>query len=156
MGIDASVPGQMKGLAGAASPLDRLVAKSGLLRVATTIMPALAEPESDAFTPAEREQIRLMTNWNYGNAAVTDEANQGARNFATVDQLTYPSDLPVLSFIKEDGNQPRWRELHEIQLDAVDRGKLVQLDGGHYLHWTHSPQIADTLTEFLNAENANR
>ncbi|WP_210481129.1 alpha/beta fold hydrolase [Naasia sp. SYSU D00948] len=150
VGIDASVPGQINGLAGAGSPLDALVAKTGLLRLATTIMPSIAEPEGDAFTAREREQIRLMTNWNHGNAAVADEANQGARNFAMVEDLTYPEDLPVLSFVKAEGNQPGWRELHEIQLDAVDRGELVELDGGHYLHWTHSAEIADEVGEFLN------
>ncbi|MFC0680315.1 alpha/beta fold hydrolase [Lysobacter korlensis] len=156
VGIDASVPGQMNGLAGAASPLDRLVAWTGLPRVATAIMPALAEPDGDDFTAGEREQIRSMTNWNYGNPAVTDEANHGARNFASVDDLTYPSDLPVLSFIKEKDNQPRWRELHEIQLENLERGELVELDGGHYLHWTHSPEIADKVTEFLSAEAGKR
>jgi pimeloyl-ACP methyl ester carboxylesterase len=156
VGIDASVPGQMNGLAGAASPLDRLVSSTGLLRVATTIMPALAEPEGDAFTAAEREQIRLMTNWSYGNAAVTDEANQGTRNFAALEDLTYPSDLPVLSFIKQKGSQPHWRELHEAQLDGLEHGELVELDGGHYLHWTHSPEIADELDEFLSAATDNR
>lgn len=155
VGIDASVPGQMNGLAGAAGPFDRLVAATGLLRVATTVMPALAEPEGDAYTPAEREQIRLMTNWNYGNPAVADEANQGARNFAMVEDLTYPRDVPVLSFIKKEGNQPRWRELHEIQLENLRHGELVELDGGHYLHSTHSPEIAEEVSGFLNAATAN-
>ncbi len=153
IGIDASVPGQMNGLAGAVGPLDRALAWTGLLRIATAIMPAIAEPEGHAFTPAEREQYRVMTNWTYANAAVTDEANQGARNFAAVEDLTYPKDLPVLSFIKQKDNQPRWRELHQLQLDAVDRGQLVELDGGHYLHWTHSPQIADAIDQFLAADN---
>jgi pimeloyl-ACP methyl ester carboxylesterase len=151
VGIDASVPGQLNGLAGATTPFDRLLASSGLLRIATTVAPALAEPEGDAYTDAEREQIRLMTNWNYGNPAVTDEADQGARNFATVEDLTYPSDLPVLSFIKQKDNQPRWRELHEVQLENLERGELVELDGGHYLHWTLSAEIADTVDEFLTA-----
>jgi pimeloyl-ACP methyl ester carboxylesterase len=154
IGIDASVPGQMNGLAGAVGPFDRTLAWTGLLRIATAIMPTIAEPEGHAFTAAEREQYRLITNWTYANAAVTDEAEHGARNFAAVEDLTYPSDLPVLSFIKQKDNQPRWRELHRLQLDAVDRGQLVELDGGHYLHWTHSRQIADTIDRFLAGDTS--
>jgi pimeloyl-ACP methyl ester carboxylesterase len=153
VGIDASVPGQMNGLAEAGNPFDRVIATAGLLRIATSVVPALVEPEGDAFTPAEREQIRLITNWNYGNSAVADEAVHGAHNFATVRDLTYPSNLPVLAFIKQRNNQPRWKELHESQLRNLDRGELVELDGGHYLHWTHSPQIADKVTEFLGTPN---
>jgi hypothetical protein len=68
-----------------------------------------------------------------------------------VDDLTYPPDLPVLSFLKQKDNQPRWRELHEAQLDNLERGELVELDGSHYLHSTHPEEIADKVTEFLNA-----
>jgi hypothetical protein len=148
VGIDASVPGQINGLSGQGKPLKRLLATSGLLRIALSLVPSLAEPDGDVFTPQERKQIRLMTNWNWANSALLDEANQGARNFALVQYMRYPHDLPVLQFVKKSGSQPRWKELHEQQLANLAHGELVELDGGHYLHWTKSRDIAERIRKF--------
>ena len=149
IGLDASVPGQINGLAGQGNPLRRLLSASGLLRVASTVVPSLVEPNGNAYTQEEREQIRMMTNWNWANPALLDEANHGAENFAAVENMTYPVDLPVLSFIKKEGSQPGWRELHQTQLENLARGELVELDGGHYLHWTQAEALADHIRDFL-------
>lgn len=151
IGIDASVPGQMNGLAGQDNPLGKLVSASGLLRVASAVAPFVAEPGGDGYTAGEREQIRLMTNWNWANPAVLDEAAHGAPNFAAVEDVSYPADLPVLSFIKKEGNQPRWKELHETQLADRAHGELIEMDGGHYLHWTQSEALAEHIREFLTS-----
>ncbi|MET4637199.1 alpha/beta hydrolase [Mycetocola sp. 2940] len=156
IGIDSSVPGQINGLAGQGSPLNRLLAATGLLRVASAVAPSLIDPDGDAYTAREREQMRSMKNWNFGNAAVLDEANHGAQNFEAVRDMTYPADLPVLFFIKKEGNQPRWRELHEAQLANLERGELIELDGGHYLHWTQSEVLAEHIDEFLSFAAAGR
>ena len=149
IGIDASVPGQMNGLAGGRSSWERLVPDSGLLRAASSIVPWLVEPDSDAYTDEEREGIRRLSNWNYANPALIDEADQASRNFAAVEHMVYPEEVPVLSFIKKEGNQPRWRELHEAQVLNRDRGELVELDGGHYLHWTQSERMGRAIADFL-------
>jgi pimeloyl-ACP methyl ester carboxylesterase len=152
IGIDASLPGQINGLVGQGSVLNRLVSATGLLRVASAVAPSLVEPDGDGFTSEEREHIRLMTNWNWANPAVLDEANRGAENFAAVEDMTYPADLPVLSFIKKEGSQARWKELHQGQLADRARGELIELDGGHYLHWTQAEALADHIRDFLAAE----
>jgi pimeloyl-ACP methyl ester carboxylesterase len=151
IGIDASVPGQINGLVGQGNPFNRLVADIGLLRAASTVAPSLVEPPGDGFTAQEREQIRLMTNWNWANAAVRDEADRGEQNFAAVQDMTYPADMPVVSFIKKEGSQEGWRQLHEDQLAPLARGELIELDGGHYLHWTQSEALAQHIGEFLSA-----
>ena len=92
-----------------------------------------------------------MTIWNYANPAMIDESVRSAANLSAVATLTYPPDLPVLAFVSQqlvDAN-PRWRPAHQQQLDSVRRGELVVLDGGHYLHWTHSQHITESLTAFL-------
>jgi pimeloyl-ACP methyl ester carboxylesterase len=150
VGIDASVPGQINGLAGGRSTWERLIPASGLLRAALTLFPALAEPTGDTHTAQEREQIRLMANWNYANPAILDEGNQATRSFTAVEDLMYPAEIPVLAFIKKEGNQAGWRELHERQLEGREHGELIELDGGHYLHWTQSPRIASTIRSFLD------
>lgn len=151
IGIDASVPGQVNGLAGQDNPLGKLVSDTGLLRVVSAVAPSLVEPGGDAYTAREREQIRLMTNWNWANPAVLDEATHGAHNFASVRGMRFPDDLPVLSFIKKEGSQPHWKELHEAQLANLSHGELVELDGGHYLHWNQSEALAEHIRDFLAA-----
>jgi len=156
IGIDASLPGQINGMAGGGSSWRRLLATSGLLRAATTVIPSLVEPDGTAHTAKEREQIRAMGNWNWANPAILDEADQSTRNFSVVNDMTYPDDMPVLSFIKKEGSQPRWRTLHQDQLQNLDHGELVELDGGHYLHWTHAPELAQHIREFLSDAAVNR
>jgi pimeloyl-ACP methyl ester carboxylesterase len=156
IGIDASVPGQINGLAGQGNPITRLAATSGLLRAVTTVMPSLVEPDGTAYTATERAQMRAMTLWNWANPALLDEANQGARNFSVVEDMTYPDDIPVLSFIKKEGNQAGWRTLHQAQLEDRAQGELVELDGGHYLHWTHAPELAQHIREFLDTAGVSR
>lgn len=156
IGIDSSVPGQINGLAGQGSPLNRLLADTGLLRAASAITPSLIDPDGNAYTAREREHMRLLKNWNFGNAAVLDEANHGEQNFAAVRDMTYPPDLPVMFFIKKEGNQQRWRELHEAQLAHLAHGELIELDGGHYLHWTQSKTLAEHIDQFLTSTAADR
>jgi len=156
IGIDASLPGQINGLAGQGNPVSRLVATSGLLRAVTAVAPSLIEPGGTAYTEKEREQMRAMTVWNWANPALLDEANQGARNFSVVKDMTYPADMPVLSFIKKEGSQAGWRMLHQTQLQNLDHGELVELDGGHYLHWTHAAALAQHIREFFSGAAVNR
>ncbi len=156
IGVDASVPGQMNGLAGQGGPAQGLVRSTGLLRWAGAIAPSLIEPDGDAYTEEQREAMHRMTVWNYANPALLDEANQGEHNFSVVADMSFPQDLPVLSFIKKEGSQPRWRELHEQQVANREHGAMVELDGGHYLHWTHANQIASTVRDFLATTGKSR
>ena len=36
-----------------------------------------------------------------------------------------------------------WIDLHERQAADVDDGTVIPIDGEHYLHHTHAPEIAD-------------
>lgn len=156
IGIDASVPGQMNGMAGQANPILGLVSTTGLLRVASSLAPSLVLPDGDAYTAAEMDQMRLMINWNWANPALFDEAKQSAHNFAAVQEMSYPAGMPVLSFIKTEGNQPRWEALHQTQLNDRPFGELVALDGGHYLHWTQSAILAADIRSFLTDAGVTR
>lgn len=157
IGIDATVPTDE---AGAADPGDPaaginwigILRAAGLVRAATTIVPSLAEPASDAYTAAERDQLRVMTNWNESNDAVADETNRMAQNAHTIHGLRYPDDMPVLNFLASD--KATWsQELYERNTDRladVPHQKIVVLDGGHYLHYTHSREMAEEITIFLS------
>lgn len=132
---------------------ERLLAVTGWVRWMTALNPAITAPSAPVGVYSEREieQIQLMTIWNYANPAMIDENNRSAQNFDAVAGLSYPSELPVLAFLSQqliDANI-QWRPAHEQQLESLDRSELVVLDGGHYLHWTHSEEMAESLDQFL-------
>lgn len=155
VGIDPTVPS-----AGAAHPdagaapdgvnWGRLLSTTGIVRWASTVAPALVEPDGNAYAAAEREQMRRMTSWNFGNPAVVDEINRIAENAHKVQGLPYPDDLPVLTFLAGDNGTPPNRALHEDRLRNVRHHEVVALPGGHYLHWTQAPAMAQHITAFLN------
>jgi pimeloyl-ACP methyl ester carboxylesterase len=131
-----------------------MVAASGLLRWVTMLAPGLVEPEGTAYTAHEREQMRLMANWNFGNPAVVDETNRIADNARKVQAMRYPDGLPVLTFLasaKEPAPDPA---LHESRLRNVRHHEIVVLPGGHYLHWTHAPEMAGKIRAFVTANTS--
>jgi len=132
---------------------ERMLSTTGVVRGLDTLVPALAEPAGDAFTAGERERIRLMSSWNFGNTALSDETRRMGDNARAIQGMSYPADLPVLIFLSAEslGSLPHWRELHEEQVRNVTRHELIELPGGHYLHWTQSPAMAAAIREFLGS-----
>jgi pimeloyl-ACP methyl ester carboxylesterase len=158
IGIDPSVPA---GMASAEDPAhtdapatgnfwERLPSTTGLVRWAAAV--GLADPAGDNYTQVEREQMRMLASWNYGNEALTDETNRMAENAAKLHTLRYPDNVPVLEFLSREtvNQQPEWLGSHERQLLNVTRHELVVLDGNHYLHWTQSKAMATKIAGFLS------
>ena len=150
--IDSSVPEDFA-IPADRSSWERALATIGVVRWVITLDPAMAEPAAPAgvYSQEQLEQIRLMNIWNYANPALIDENNRTAENFRDVAELRYPNDLPVLAFVSQqlvDANE-RWLPAHEQQLEHLNHSELVLLDGDHYLHWTHSPEMAAAIQSFL-------
>lgn len=142
VGIDTSVPGQPHmdtvfptGLMGAAKNL-------GLVRLLTAF--GGADDEESVFSAESREQMTLLSNRNSLSPTYLDEMSHIRTNFADAIGTTFPEDLPLLLFaVAENETTPEWLSLHEEQAATVADGTVVPLDGEHYLHHTHSPEIAD-------------
>lgn len=154
IGIDATTP--KPGSEPAEDPQpginwERALSMTGLVRIVTAIAPDLGAPDSDAYTASELERIRLMTSWNFGNDAVADETSRIANNAAALRGVQYPDTLPVLAFIaddKSDSTKTRTAAAQDL-LKNVKRHEIVTLEGGHYLHWTQSKRMAETISTFL-------
>jgi len=157
VGLDPTVPAAKAGSGGTSLPfraVGAVLRAAGVVRAAATLVPGLAEPVGSAYTADERAQIRAMTIWNFGNAAVADETSRTGSNAEALQGVTYPDDLPVLDILSTESvaTLPRWVQSHEDQLRNVRRHEVVVLDGGHYLHWTQSEAMADKITAFLDAD----
>lgn len=146
VGIDSSTPEQpWPGID--MGPIDFLK-ETGVFRALIKL-----NPESGLGTTKDNpdfEQIRLLTLKNMESRNLREELQQLDKSFPESKGLTYPKDLPVLLFVaKNDVNQVGWLELHEEQLVGLEHGKLIELEGAHYLHHTETPRIAKETTAFL-------
>jgi pimeloyl-ACP methyl ester carboxylesterase len=157
VGIDPTMPRAKAGIpqpTGGGINWGRILAVTGVVRLANTIYPDLAEPTSDAYTADERRRMRLMSIWNFGNPAVADEINRLASNASELHGVTYPDSLPVLDLLASEtvSTTPGWVQRHEDQLRNVRRHRIVVLEGGHYLHWTQSKAMAAIITDFIGTK----
>jgi pimeloyl-ACP methyl ester carboxylesterase len=125
----------------------------GLMRVATAIAPSIIQPPGTAYTKHEREQTAAMTNWNYGNESVSDEWAQIGANSTKASARPIPANIPVLEFLSTASvdSDPSWLRNHQAELAGVATHELEVLDGAHYLQWTQSPAMANTISAFIAA-----
>lgn len=156
IGIDSTVPTaqfekEAAANGGGGINITGIVSTLGFIRTAVWVAPSVVAPKSDDYTPSEIKRMRQMTSWNFGNAAVADEAAHMASNAAALREVTYPENLPVLHFLASDNvaSTPDWLDSHKDQLQNVSRHEIVELEGQHYLHWTQSKAMADKITQFL-------
>ncbi len=142
VGIDSSVPGQ---------PNMDTVFPTGLLAAAKNLglIRLVAHASGDGLDGLDydddaREQMSLLSNRNSLTPTYLDEMNRIRTNFADAADTGFPVALPVLLFVvAENAGNPDWIDLHESQAAEVDDGTVIPLDGEHYLHHTHAPEIAD-------------
>lgn len=147
VGIDTSVPGQPNmdtvfpvGLLGAAKDL-------GLVRLLSG--GGGDDDRSEEYTAADREQMRLISHRTSLEPTYLDEMDRIRTNFADAADATFPADLPLLLFTEADNpHNPDWLALHEHQAATVDDGTVAPIDGGHYLHHTHSAELAATFRDW--------
>ena len=142
VGIDTSVPGQPNMDIVFPTGLMAVVKNLGLIRVVKAIDGVgYDEP---AYSDEAREQIRLISNRTALTPTILDEMDHIRTNFADAKDARFPADLPLLLFVEADNaGNPDWLALHERQAATVSDGTVIAIDGEHYLHHTHSPEIAE-------------
>lgn len=150
IGIDSSVPDQP----GADEPIPTSVIATLSNLGLTRVLSAIAGDPYDGLPYDEdtKKQMQVLSARNAAAPTLLDEMDRAPENFAAVSGLTFPADLPVLLFVvAEDAEVTGWLELHEAQAASVDRGEVITLEGGHYLHHTQSPEIATQTRLFLDS-----
>ncbi|MFD2116694.1 alpha/beta hydrolase [Paenibacillus yanchengensis] len=148
IGVDTSVPHQSGMDAKLPLRTFAFAKQSGLLR----FMSNFSSSPYTAFGYKEHtvEQLTLFSNKNSMNKTTLNELKLLSENFKAAQSLTFPEQLPLLLFIQQFGaGVPNWLELHEEQAKQSQYGKVIPLDGSHYLHHTKSKEIADATRQYL-------
>lgn len=153
-GIDTSVPTQ-PGM-DVELPLQtlNLVQKSGFARL---VMKFSDDPyDGLPYDNETKEQLRMLQHKNLYNSNTLNELENIYQNFKATEHLTFPKNLPVILFIQANNTGVEgWIPLHEKQVQDSLHGKVIQFDGGHYLHHTFSKEIVENFRGFM-AETKKR
>lgn len=148
VGIDSSVPTQ--GGMDDDFPLEtiKLLKKSGLLRL---IMKLGGDPYASlSFDDKTKEQMKMITNKNLNNDTTLNEMKNISSNFKGAQNLTFPENLPAIFFIQVNNTDVEgWIPLHKEQVKDSVHGKVMTLEGEHYLHHTNSKEIVENFREFI-------
>lgn len=93
----------------------------------------------------------MITLKNFYNTSTSNELESIYKKFTAAKNLTFPKDLPLLLFVQanSEGVEKNWIPLHEEQVKHSVYGKVITLDGDHYLHHTKSPEIAENVRLFM-------
>ncbi|MBU8865332.1 alpha/beta fold hydrolase [Paenarthrobacter aromaticivorans] len=150
VGLDSSVPDQ--------PGWDDPIATAGMVALkdlgVTRLLTSVTEDPYTAgpYDENTRDQLKLLSTKNAAAPTMVNEMDNASANFASVSGETFPTDLPVLLFVRtRDIDVQGWVEIHEKQAESVREGRMITLDGGHYLHRTFSPEIARDTKAFLTA-----
>ena len=147
-GIDTSFPTQPTEVMDTESV--SILQKSGFYRLLVKLNPTqIMTPDVDEAT---KEQIKMITLKNMMNPDIVSEAQLLPTNFKAVQGLQFPKNLPVIFFlVKDDPDIKNWTTQHEEQIKNSLHGKIILLEGTHYLHYTQSKVMADDLKSFIDS-----
>lgn len=117
------------------------------MRLLVKLNPAqIVTPSDDEET---KEQNRMISLKNMMNPNIISEAEHFKSNFKATETLNFPKELPVIFFlVKDNTDVPGWESLHKEQIKDSLHGKLMLLDGEHYLHHTRSKDIVENFRSF--------
>ncbi|WP_427050846.1 alpha/beta fold hydrolase [Paenibacillus sp. TC-CSREp1] len=148
VGIDSSVPNQ-PGM-DAKLPLKSMqfLQSSGLMRL---IKKVSADPyDAMDYDEHTKEQMNLISNQVSTNSTLINELKNLGSNFKNAENMIYPRELPMLLFVQSNNDKnPNWLPLHEQQIKQSDQGKLVPMEGSHYLHHTKYKEIAEQFKAYM-------
>jgi len=149
VGIDSSVPTQPGMDAKLPVKMFNFLKKSGLQRL---VVKFSGDPYAGlAFDDHTVEQMKMLSNKNSNSSTTLNEMDHIASNFKEAQGLTFPKDLPLLFLIQANNTGVKgWIPLHEEQIKDSVHGKVITMDGEHYLHHTLSKEIAEDVRAFMN------
>ncbi|AZS15516.1 alpha/beta hydrolase [Paenibacillus lutimineralis] len=149
VGIDSSVPTQ--GGMDTEFPINlfKFLRQSGLGRLALNLS---ADPYAEiaAYDAETKEQLGLISRKNMYNSSMMNEMEHFNDNFIAARRLKFPENLPLLLFVQaNNAGVEGWIPLHEAQANDSVLGKMIPLEGDHYLHHTRSKEIVQGFREYM-------
>ena len=124
----------------------------GITRLMDQFMSGKLTPNNEDYDADELKQLKAMNLSHDSNPTLVDEGKRLAENMNACRKLKLPQDLPVLMFVSQTNVEMLkdwWKELHEKQISETQYGKMIIMEGTHYLHWTKSAEMAEEAKKFI-------
>lgn len=160
IGIDATLPKAIEYFnedVPAMPNFMRYVAPTGLARLALYIETEdyLPLAEDGTYSKDNLQKTKAISAWKAYNKNVVNEANEIKNNIDKTNDMSFPSDMPVLFFTtKKDIVTAEGKSnvtFYQTQLTKFSASKLVTLEGHHYLHWTRYKEMSNEVKEFTES-----
>lgn len=141
-----------------ADPILGALLPMGIIRIMVMSDPAGAFPEAPegTYTQEELDAILKIAKCSSNNRNVINEMNNISADTDALVDIPFDQELPVLIFSREspDGVEPRADgrnnlTFYQSVIDGLKKGKVVQMNGHHYLHWTNAEEMAEMINDFL-------
>jgi pimeloyl-ACP methyl ester carboxylesterase len=134
----------------------------GLARIVLLVRPDLVGHDSPDFSDADRRMLRMMVCWNYLNTSQRNEAVHLLDNVRQLEGDRYPKTIPVSLILSKTSIEeiPRvmpgldWEKAHRDLIARNKDGRIVVLEGDHYIHWGNSRRVAAIIKETIRKKSA--
>ncbi|MGM0877975.1 MAG: alpha/beta fold hydrolase [Bacillota bacterium] len=157
IGIDPTLPKALAYFHESAPTMPKFmsfVAPTGIARSALYMIPDEFLPLADEGTYSDEnlKMTKILSAWKVSNKNIVAEANEINHNIDKTIDMSFPPDMPVLIFTKEEEkvNEDGKSNItfYQTQLSNVTSNKLVTLEGHHYLHWSRYKEMNEYVNEF--------
>ncbi|MGF9696740.1 alpha/beta fold hydrolase [Paenibacillus sp. MABNR03] len=158
VGIDATLPAALAYFNESPPAIPgymRYAAPIGLARLAVYLDGSAYLPlaSEGAYSDENLAMTKAMTAWNGYNKNVIQEASELGDNVRKTAQMSFPPDIPVLFFTRDDGrvSEDGRSQFTFLQTQLTDHpaSTILPLQGHHYLHWTKSKEMSEAVLKFL-------
>lgn len=154
IGIDSAVPLQLVGETIPKSSIkESLVRFSGVLRVLSWMGSKALTPEdmAEGYTATDLKHYSDQLIYTFNNTAQRDEMDRYEENGQKALDVKISSSIPMLFFIVPEVHQSpeKWKSDHEETAATQTHGRVIMLQGTHYLHRTAVEAIKKEINAFL-------
>jgi len=130
----------------------KLLKDSGFLRVIEKMTHGKEAEFGKDYSVEDVKLMKKMELWHTHDKVQTNEGMHIRENMNITRNMSFPEELPVLMMLASknvETFEDWWKPLHEKQLKSTKHGKLIILEGSHFLHQTQSELIAETSRKFI-------
>lgn len=104
------------------------------------------------YSEKEWEVFRILTLDKGYNATVMTEMKNLEKNMDVVEDMKIPREIPILEFVSKENckTMPQWEQLHRDIIADKENGKVILLEGSHYLHFEQKKAIVERTTQWID------
>ena len=165
IGIDSSVPHQDEIVQDSASSanmpksykaMDLILNKTGIYRLQMELTKEETFSAIPTLNKVDRKKALAMNSTNVLGDTQMNELESLHDNMKTTYDMKFPEDMPVLYLLSDDTctTVPLWEQEHE-KLITNPNGKVVRLNGTHYLHLTNLDEVITNIEEWNPEQETN-